>query len=182
VSTDSNTDASGTVKDKLETWEMTTNTTTNDDDDKGALSSSSSSAFTKGTQNTADFEMTAQASLKVFQGVEYNANAAAQTTEDIAAAFHQSGAGAAMLNKHLKTNLVGGHGGAAAGMPRERKSRYVMRLLMVVDVCLLLFFGVDLLLRVLCFFFLLFFHFFAFPLSVSSCFLCSFSIFPFSAS
>jgi len=53
-------------------------------------------------------------------------------------------------------------------MPRERKSRYVMRLLMVVDVCLLLFFGVDLLLRVLCFFFLLFFHFFAFPLSVYS--------------
>lgn len=119
VSSDKNANASGTEKDKLETWEMTTN------DVKEGDKKASSSAFSKGTQNTAEFEMTAQASLKVFQGVEYNANAVAQTTEDIAAAFHQSGAGAAMLSKKLRTNLVGGNGGAAAGMPRERKSRLV---------------------------------------------------------
>lgn len=119
VRSDKNADASGAEKDKLETWEMTTNDAKADSQE----ASSSSSAFSKGTQNTADFEMTAQASLKLFQGVEYHASAVAQTTEDIAAAFHQSGAGAAMLSRHLKTNLVGGNGGAAAGMPRERKSR-----------------------------------------------------------
>jgi hypothetical protein len=87
-------------------------------------SDSASSVFSKGTLNTADFEMTAQASLKVFQGVEYGAAAAAQTTEAIAAAFHglQASSGSAKtLSKNLKSNLVGG--GAVAGLPRERKSR-----------------------------------------------------------
>lgn len=89
-----------------------------------AAGSSASSVFSKGTLNTADFEMTAQASLKVFQGVEYSAAAPLQTTEDIAAAFHGrpgGGSGAAALSKNLKSNLVGG--AAAAGVPRERKSR-----------------------------------------------------------